>query len=390
MSRPRNAEFALLVACCRWPLTLAARRAIERRARAVDWTRFVRLAMRHRVEGVAWRGLAAAGIELEPIERKQLADAATRIAHQNLALAAESIQLSRMLQGAGVAHIFVKGVTLGKLAYGDIARKAGWDIDLLIAPDDLEEAAALLRTRGYTLDTPVVKAAPERLAIWHRHSKESIWRSADATIWVELHTALADNPILLPGIGPTSARALVEVSPGLALPTLARDELVAYLCVHGASSAWFRLKWIADFAALIGNEPAEEVERLYRRAIELGAGRTAAVALLLARLLFRPAISPQLWRELRSDRVTRWLVSVALRKLTGRTREVELDDVVMGTASIHLAQLGSLPTWRYKRAELLRQLVSPIDRVATPLPRALTWLYPAVQAVRLIRGRSES
>lgn len=52
-----------------------------------------------------------------------------------------------------------------------------------------------------------------------------------------------------------SARQLVEVACGIELPTLARDEPSAHLCVHGASSAWFRLKWITDLAALIDGRP---------------------------------------------------------------------------------------------------------------------------------------
>lgn len=381
-----TSEFHLLVACCRWPLTPTALAEINRRSYGVDWGRFVRLASRHRVEGIVWRALCIADVATDETTRSRLHTSATGIARQNLTLAAESVQLHRSLNRAGVAHLFIKGVTLGKLAYGDIARKAGWDIDLLVSPVDLDQTAALLTNRGYTLETPELKA-DELLSDWHSYSKESIWRSADRTVWVELHTAFVDNSMLLRGVTASSPCEMVEVSPGITLPTLARDELVAYLAVHGASSAWFRLKWIADFAALIGDKPSGEVERLYHRAVELGAGRTAAVALILARLLFRPTISLELWRELRSDKTARWLVAVAMRKLAGRAGERELDDVLMGTASIHVAQFGSMSGWGYKRVELLRQLVSPVDRVAVPLPRMLRWLYPAIQVFRLIKGR---
>ena len=386
----RSPEFALLVACCRWPLTPSTYREIERWANGIDWNRFARLAGRHRVEGLVWRALANADVDVPQAARKELSTAATDIARKNMTIAAESFQLNQLFDRAGVRHMFVKGVTLGQLVYGDIARKAGWDIDLIVGPDDLDRAVEILEGKGYALETPSSAKARERLAIWHRHSKESIWQSADGTMWVELHTALSDNALLIPGIGAASPSDDVEISPGMFLPTLARDELFAYLCVHGASSAWFRLKWIADLAGLIGDAPANEVTRLYRRAIELGAGRSAALALLLARLLFRSAVSPRLWRELRSDRTNRWLVAVALRKLRGRAGAIELDEVFMGTASIHAAQLGLLPGWRFKRAELMRQLVSPIDRVGTPLPSLLTWLYPAIHLARLVRGKIDA
>lgn len=390
MPRVLSAEFMLLVACCRWPSSPAVRDRIARAVAHVDWPRFVTLARRHRVEGIAWKALQDAGVvpAIPADAAAALSGAAGGILRQNLLIAGESVQLSRLLDRASVPHMFVKGVTLGQLAYGDIGRKAGWDIDLLIDPADLDDAAAVLRDRGYRLDTPDPHLAAGKLSVWHLYSKESVWRNAAGTLWVELHTALTDNPLLLPGIGVRSPARAVEVSPGLALPTLAGDELFAYLCVHGASSAWFRLKWIADLAALIGAEPPAEVERLYRRAVALGAGRAAALGLLLARRLFRTPMSPDLRRELGADRVTRWMVAMALRKLAGRAGASELGEVAMGTASIHAVQFGLLPGWRFKRAELARQLVSPIDRVATPLPRGFAWLYPALQAARLVRGKA--
>ena len=66
-----------------------------------------------------------------------------------------------------------------------------------------------------------------------------------------LHTRVADHPDLLSQVGIDSPIQIVTVAKHIALPTLARDELFAYLTVHGASSAWFRLKWITDLAALL-------------------------------------------------------------------------------------------------------------------------------------------
>ena len=370
MPRPRSAEFAFLLACCRWPLSAAACDDIKTRAAGIDWRRLSRLAARHRVQGVVWKALIAAKVEPPAPDRAALSAAAARITHQNLALAAESIQLRRRLEQVGLSPLFVKGISLGKLVYGDIGRKSGWDIDLLVAPHDLDRAAEVLRARGYTLTTPGGAGAGD-LVLWHRREKESVWRSADGLIWVELHTALTNNAQLLPGVGTASPRQLVEVSPGMFLPTLERDELFAYLSVHGASSAWFRLKWIGDFAALIGDQSAEEIDRLYRRAGELGAGRAAAQALLLAAALFRPQVSPELRRELRSDPINRLLVAIAARKLTARTSELELEDVILGTASIHLAQLGLLPGWRFKQSELRRMVGRPIGRMVNTLMAGL-------------------
>ncbi len=175
---------------------------------------------------------------------------------------------------------------------------------------------------------------------------------------------------------------------GRFLPTLTTDELFAYLCVHGASSAWFRLKWIADVGALLAPSPPAGIERLYRRSQALGAGRAAAQALLLCGRLFGTALPPALLAELRADRTNRWLLAIALRKLAGRSLATELPETRFGTASIHLMQLGLLPGLKFKLGEIGRQLVDPADRAAFRLPRGLGFLYPLISLSRRLTRRA--
>lgn len=380
-------EFRLVAACCRWPPSPERDEAVRAAAaESVEWDLVRRIAARHRVEGLVWEALRRTSLSVPDPVAADLRAAAGRIARQSLVLAGESIRLRRLLEEAGIRVLFVKGVTLGALAYNSIGLKMGWDIDLLVPPENVEVAAAILEKIGYVLKIPDLENGRAQLALWHRHWKESVWVKAEGGLYVELHTTLTDHPMLLPGVGPYSPSQEVEVAKGMALPTLTRDELFAYLCVHGASSAWFRLKWIADVAALLGDSPPEEVERLYRRSQELGSGRASAQALLLCQRLFDTAVSSALKAELRSDRVNRWLTTVALRKLAGRSVSTELDERRLGTATIHLMQFGLLRGPKYKLSELWRQLVTPGDRLTVPLPRALAFLYPIVSAARRVAG----
>ena len=374
-------EFELVAACCRWPPSPARDEAIREAARAADWTLVARIAGRHRVEGLVWNALRHADASVPAEAAEGLRSAADRIARQNLVLTGESLRLGALLDGAAVRHLFVKGVTLGMLAYGSIGPKMGWDIDLLVPESSIERAAETLEAAGYRLTLPGGPKGRERLGLWHRHWKESVWISRTG-LTVELHSRLADNRLLLPGVGSDSPVRQVEVARGRFLATLGPDELFAYLCIHGASSAWFRLKWIADVGALLGECPQEEVERLYRRSQEMGAGRAAGQALLLCQQLFATAVSPALAAELRSDRINRLLLAIALRKLAGRTLTAELDQKLLGTGTLHLMQFALRPGLRFKYAELRRRLINPVDRVAVPLPRALSFLYPLVAVSR--------
>ncbi|MEA3052108.1 MAG: hypothetical protein QOG72_1011 [Sphingomonadales bacterium] len=379
-------EFQLVAACCRWPPSPERHSAVLGAAGSVDWALVARIAERHRVEGLVWAALRGSGVVVPEAPGARLRGAAAHIARQNLELAAESLRLSGLLAAAGVRHLFVKGISLGALVYGSIGPKMGWDIDLLVPLESVEAAAALLEGAGYGLAIPAGPRARERLGRWHEHWKESVWKTADPRrLHVELHTRLSDNSMLLPEVGSDSPLQQVEVAKGRFLPTLQTDDLFAYLCVHGASSAWFRLKWIADVGALLGDRAPAEIDRLYRRSQDLGAGRAAAQALLLCRRLFGTPLPPELAAELEADRMNRWLVAIALRKLAGRAVATELHETRLGTATIHLMQLGLLPGLKFKLAELGRQLVNPHDRVAVPLPRGLGFLYPLVAFARRLR-----
>ena len=338
-------EFALAVECCRAGFRQAEGARLEEYAAKADWERFVRLVRRHRIEALAWHALQVLGLPAD-VGGKLAADA-RRIAEQGLRSAAESAVLRDRLRATGIDCLFVKGLTLGKLAYVNPFVKMGWDIDLLVDPTTVEAVADVLRSLGYELLLPA-KAAD--LGRWHGKRKESVWRKSGGTI-VELHSRLADNDRLIPLINVGSPRQTVEVAPGIALPTLRTDELFAYLCVHGASSAWFRLKWISDLAGFLSGCDEAEIDRLYRRSQQLGAGRAAAQALILAHWLFETA-APALVADL--DRgAARWLAHVALDQLLAEREPAERP---LGTGMIHLSQLALLPGLGFKRAELGRQI----------------------------------
>lgn len=343
-------EFPLLVSCCRWNFANADADQRPEIPPAIDWAKFVCLARLHRVQGLAWNALAPSSARIPDDARKALSTDARAVAATNLSTARECLILREGFDRAGVALLFLKGLTVGALAYRSPLLKMGWDIDLLIDPSDLETAAGLLRGGGYALRLP---ADPGRLQSWHRRSKESVWHRDDR-YYVELHTALADNQRLIPDLDVHSPTQMVDVTSGVALPTLEEDELFAYLAVHGASSAWFRLKWISDFAALVHGRTAADLEHLYRRSQELGAGRAAGQALLLADSLFETLEgAPDLRAKLDSDRSTRLLGGAAMRMMTEGERDPT--ERPLGTFAIHWTQFLLAPGLAYKFSELRRQ-----------------------------------
>lgn len=316
----------------------------------LDWDRLVRLARFHRVQGLAAQG--APSLPVPDAVAARLASEATEIVRQNLVLLDASRRIDAAFASAQIPVLFVKGLTVAALAYRQPMSKMGWDIDILVAPGDLAPAADVLESLGYSVRFPLRARSRSGLLRWHRRRKESVWSNGSAT--VELHSRLADQPALIPAIDARRPSRRVAITPTVALPTLGDEDLFAYLTVHGASSAWFRLKWITDLAALIHDRTPAEIETLYRRAVALGAGRAPAIALLLAEAVHGVSLGP-LGAELRADRSAK-LAASAWHQLAGAAEPTEPTGRRFGTWRIHALNLRLKPGPGFLVRDLVRQL----------------------------------
>ena len=345
-------ELQLAAECCRRNFRGAVPRKLPQ---PVDWVHFLRLVRFHRIEGLAHLALR----DEEAVPRhiaEQLADAAASIAARNLRAAIECRSLLQAFEASGVRVLFVKGLTLGALAYGNPAVKSAIDIDLLIDRADLDRAAICLRTTGFELLAP-----RHSLDRWHRSWKESVW-SKPSDLQLDLHTRLADNPRLIPNINVHASKQWVDVGAGISLPTLANDELLAYLAVHGAAAGWFRLKWIADFAALLSVRSSAEVDGFYERSQMLGSGRAAGQSLLVADASFGSlAIPPHLSDRLKNDPATLRLSRIALSLI--RRAPAEPTERFLGTLPIHLSQLAIGPGAAYKFSQIRQHATQFLTRI---------------------------
>jgi hypothetical protein len=277
---------------------------------------------------------------------------------ENLRAALECKRLHEAFTKARLPLLFVKGLTLSKMAYGSASLKMSRDVDLLVLPEQVAEAGRLLRQLGYR---PQLAADPARLTRWHRWSKESGWIGTNGLL-VELHGRLTDNSRLLPMLRSDGPHQLVSIAPGISLPTLRDEHLISYLAVHGASSAWFRLKWLVDLHALLAGADAQRIGAVHSAMRALGAGRAAGQAMLLLHLVYDVPLPDDLARALKADRIVHWLTAEALRQMAAPTEPTERRG---GTLGIHATQLMIGEHWTYPLSEGLRRAGEIIARRLT-------------------------
>jgi hypothetical protein len=374
-----SCEFQLVAACCVWPPSP------ERDARIsdigngpVEWDRVTGIAARQRVEGLTHAGLARVGVQVPAETGQALADRARQIAGRGLAHAAESARLQGLLDASGVANLVLKGAAVEMLAYRELGRKDAWDIDLLVSPGAVGAALTTLDRAGYEVVQPA-SLTPAQFGTYVEVARECELLNRQNGVHVELHWGLTDGPVLLAGMSVASPAQYVAVTETIQLRTLARDELFAYLCVHGAMHGWSRLKWLADLAALLARETPESVVQLYRRSIVLQAGVSAAQALLLCERLLAAEICPTFAKELDGATGARPLARFALEIMAGGDSR-ELETRPLANVRILISQLALGGTWRAALAQGRYRMVSVHDRVHTPLPKALRFLYPVLRA----------
>ena len=382
-------SFRLACACAVWPPSPSGDAAVQTLADGVDWASFVRVLARQRVVGQAHAALTRAGVAPPAPFAERLKQIAKAIARRNLTLGAESLRLRRRLEAAGIAVLFIKGATLSQLAYGDQTLKHGRDIDLLVAPEEAERAFELLLADGYVNIAPAGElSAEDRKTLFRLHKDIELARPADK-LNLELHWRLVDNPEILKGIGarsPSQEVALLNAG----LPTLADPELFAYLCVHGATHSWFRLKWLADLSAWLAPKSESEIVAYYQRAQDLGVEACAAQALALRGALLGAAapaaVAPRL------GRANGWFrVGAGIDAMAGGGEEADLRTRPFGM--LRLAPAGflrgrGLAVFVAQCGLLLDSLE---DRLSLRLPRPLHILYPVLRlplwAGRVIRRR---
>lgn len=377
---PLPHEFLLVAACCRWPFRAAEIAGVVAAAgRATDWPYVLRIARRQRVVGLFHRAVQAAGVTVPADTATALAADADRIARQSLALAAESARLQSALDNAGIDALVLKGAPLAQLAYGSLAVKHSRDIDLLVRPEQAEAALQVLTRDGYTLKVPADALDEAQRRTFVRFGNEFALSRQGREPLVELRWRATDNMRLLAGMDAFGRSQAVAMSDRRSIHTPGDADLFAYLCAHGASHAWSRLKWLADVNALLARAGGTEIERLYRHAEQLGAGACAGQALLLCEALLGLILPVALAAELHRSRRLKLLVAFALDAMVGPDAVVEVEERPFGSTRVALMQflLGRSPAFLLAQARVASVRIT--DVLQFPLPPRLHFLYPLLR-----------
>lgn len=296
-----RSEHELLLRCSRANISESNRARIAALSmKHLDWSEFLNICVAHGLAPLVLRN--AERVLGSPIPKPiicSLREEVARSAAKSLYLCRELRQIVEQLVQAGIPALAFKGPTLAVAAYGDLLLRSFADLDVLVSPSDAAEAKDVLFAMGY--EFPLQLSDSDGHALLQSGYTYELRRRADG-VQVELHWRLAPAAF---GFRMQMAelwerRSFVEVA-GAQIATLAPEDLLVVLCMHGAKHAWASLEGIVAIAELIDGHPELRWDVIRERAVRSGGNRMLNLGLLLARDLLQVTLPESEATHIRRD-----------------------------------------------------------------------------------------
>ncbi len=372
-------------------LTLAARTQLEAPAadqlqqllaQPLDWERLYRWSVRHGMVALVYRNMLQAAPDVLPaLWRRRLESEARALAIHNLHQTRELLRLVTCLEGEGIPVLPFKGPALAALIYGDPAARVYVDIDLLVRRSDFRRARQVIESLGYRAHKPL-HGAEEEAYLDTQLGFEFVHESRDFI--VELHWAFFYTIYDLP-LDPTAIweRHQQVVFAGQTMRTMAPEDLLLYLVIHGNKHRWLKLTWVADVAELLRRYPELDGAFVQQQAHRMGVERVLAIGLTLATELL-DAPMPAGMQRLRQQRVARRMA----RKVVARWMFRE-NTSAFPYWSAFWYHLFEREHWRHRWGYLkhhVKLALTPTekDRAFLRLPEHLSCIYLIIRPIRVM------
>ena len=377
-------EIALLFACAR-TTTRSDDELRDLLSGDLDWPFLLEQAARHGIDPMVYHHLSRCEDDGLPADVRE-----TLRARRKGTLAYNLHRLQGLLRVVEVLHaedipvLAFKGPLLARRYYDNLGFRRFVDLDLLVPRADLPRADVVLRARGFAPPTDRPDGEVEQ-RIEDQVGLE-LWRSEDDLL-VELHCALLNRSFAFPlDSDEVWARSELHTVGSTDVRVLAEEDLLLYLCAHGAKHHWARLKWLCDVAEVC-RRASLDGEALVARAERLDLDRLLGLGLRLAEHWLDAPASAALRVRLRDNSTiaelarhveTNWLFTAEGLDRTPRWDQLRFF-------------LRTRRRWR-NRWPLLREFgalaLTPTenDRAVVELPSSLSFLYYLVRPFRILRS----
>jgi len=368
-----------------WELLLATASAGEQTPRLrtlvnqpLDWALFERLAETHGLLPMAAARLGADPSLLPGPVVQELRTICQENARRSLWFAGELFSVMDTLSAAGIEAVPFKGPTLAAMAQGDLILRQFCDLDIMVHPRDWPRAKRALLDAGFTAKH---KLSPREEKAYVASACDFTFHHGPVRNVLEIHWDFVPRffAIRIP-LRQLTARATTVELCGRRVATLAAEDLLLCLAVHGAKHAWSRLCWLSDIAHLIHRADLDQ-DTVRRRAERWHIARIVKIALYLAQWTLGTELPESLQTWIQEDRDASKLAEVLVRNLFG-DKKIRTESRTYFKVFAHQREH---PADRVRMWALLATTSSLSEWRTVRLPDSLFSLYGAVRFWRLSR-----
>jgi Uncharacterised nucleotidyltransferase len=342
-----------------------------------DWDHLFALASYHGLAPLLHKHVHASCTDLVPLHfLSRLKQYALANSQNVLHLLSKQLKIYRLLTDSGVPVAVFKGSVLSQMSYDEIALRQAGDIDLLIDARDFGQTRVLLEWLGYEM-TP--RLTPAQLASHLNNHCEIQFVPDDWFTVVDLHWGLAPKSFVFNVETDEVMSRLQTVAVGSAhIQTLATEDLILYLSMHGAKHLWRALEWISSLGELIRAAETIDWDVVVEQAVKTHTTRMLGLGLRLVESVSGLAIDSRVLGAIDKDESMKRMAAQVLSQIF----------VVSGAADSTETNLYNLKIMDRKRDVLvsaLRSIFVPTftDWDALTLPASLHSLYYAYRPLRL-------
>jgi len=353
-------------------------------AKPLDWDYLFVFARRHGVLQLFYFQLQQCAADLIPRDQLlRLQKYFQENSARNVLLTAELVRLVCLLESAGIEAVPYKGPVLAQFGYGNIALRRFVDLDVLVRKEQINRAIDLLLADGYEFSKPLTTSQRELLSKTQHNLQ---FRRDNRKLIVELHWEVASDLFARSVQADDLWANLNETNLNQAsIKTLAADDLVFSLCVHGSRHLWERLLWICDVGWIVARHELRW-PKLLERARRTQSERMFLLGLYLSAKLLGARFPEIINGAFEND--------TALETLAGRVFKglFESAEHLPATRRQIFRYNWQIRKEWTSRARYLRHALNPTDRDfdTMVLPGALSLGYYVTRPFRLLmKGNGE-
>ena len=377
-------EHELLLSCCRTSVDpRVVQRVEEILAQPLDWDYLFGFGRRHGLSPffyVQLLQIAANKVPTPELARFKLHYQEN--AARNLLLTDELARILRALSDASIDAIPYKGPALSVFAYGNLTYRRFLDLDVMVRKADVWRAKEVLVEAGFAATSDWTESQQE-LLLRTQHNLQ--FTREGGRLLVELHWEVASGLF----VRSMQAEALWERLETMTLKeqvvkTLAAEDLLLALCVHGSKHLWERLSWICDVAELLRSHPHMDWTAVWDRAETGESQRMLALGLALAQRLFDAPLPEEISRRINDERT-----SGLVKETCNRVFQRDGEELATINESLQF-NLKVRDGWR-SRMRYIRLMFRPTDADvgSITLPAGLGFGYYLLRPIRFLRQKRQ-